>query len=560
MTPSPSLADSTGVHDYLPHGAPVAPPDGRSITTALLHHARHAPDRPYLTWCPAGGGHRTLTYRELEHHSRRLAALLTARLRPGSAVALLPGNDIPSVVAVFAALRAGTPCLFLNPSDPARRLATVLGAHPVGAVLCSPYAPPHARRFTHASVPPQGTGPGGLVLGDDGPPPGYALPAAAAPGLPGDGAVPADRTAFVFGTSGSTAASKLVAQPRRAVSSNAEAVRRHHRLDGNTVLMGGLPLHHVNGVHFTLMAPALAGAHVVLPQELSPFGYRDLLDAHRPHLASVVPPVLEMLLATGRGRRPPDGLRSFVSAAAPLGQGLLRRFTDTWGTWGIRVLQGYGLSETTNFSTTVPPDVTDETYRAVALDADIPSVGVALHGNEVEVFAPDGTVLGEGRTGEIRMRGHNVMTGYAGRPDLTSEAFAGGWFHSGDLGHWATGPDGRRYYYLTGRAKNVAKVRGESVSLEEVERALLVTGPVTDAACFSVPHPQWGEQLVAVVAAPAAVLPAIRAGLAALLPPAALPTHWHAVDHVPRTATGKLRRAELAERFAPEHFTPGAAR
>ncbi|RLU86312.1 acyl--CoA ligase [Streptomyces griseocarneus] len=555
MTPS---ADSTGthsvpgVHDYLPHGDAVAPPDGRSVTAALLRHARHAPGRPYLTWCPADGGHRTLTYRELEHHSRRLAAFLTDRLRPGTAVALLPGNDIPSVVAVFAALRAGTPCLFLDPADPARRLATVLGAHPVGAVLCSPYAPPHARRFTHASVSPRSTGPGGLVLEDDGLPPEYVLPAAAAPEPPGDGAVPADRTAFVFGTSGSTAASKLVAQPRRAVSSNAEAVRRHHRLDEDTVLMGGLPLHHVNGVHFTLMATALAGAHAVLPQELSPFGYRGLLDAHRPHLASVVPPVLEMLLATGRGWHPPDSLRSFVSAAAPLGRGLLRRSVDTWG---IRVLQGYGLSETTNFSTTVPPDVTDETYRAVALDADIPSVGVALHGNEVEVFAPDGTVLGEGRTGEVRMRGHNVMTGYAGRPDLTSEAFAGGWFHSGDLGHWATGPDGRRYFHLTGRAKNVAKVRGESVSLEEVERALLAAGPVTDAACFSVPHPQWGEQLVAVVAAPAAALPAIRSGLTALLPPAALPTHWHAVDHVPRTPTGKLQRARLAERFAP-----GAAR
>lgn len=543
MASSTDAFSPAGVHEYRPGADTVVPPIEATIVGALMRTARQAPARPYLTWCCADGTTTTLTYGELERRSRRLASFLVRTHRPDSTIALLPCNDIPSVVAIFAALRAGMPCLFLNPADPVARLGTLLDAYPVAAVLSSPYAPPHVQDFVRNAAG-EWTG---LVLGSDDPvlSCGAVVPAV----LPGDGPVPAEQAAFLFGTSGSTAASKLVVQPHRSVASNADAVRRHHRLDQNSVLMGGLPLHHVNGVHFTLMAPAAVGAHVVLPQKLAPFTYRGLVEAHRPHLASLVPPMLEMLLATGRDWRPPQSLRYFVSAAAPLSRGLLRRTVETFG---IRVLQGYGLSETTNFSTTVPPDISDETYRAVALDAELPSVGVALPGNEIEVFAPDGTILEERQTGELRIRGHNVMTGYAGRPDLTAAAFAGGWFHSGDLGYWATGPDGQRYFYLTGRDKNIAKVRGESVSLEEVERALVSLDGVADAACLAVPHRIWGEQLVAVVAVPTADLPGVMAALAALMPASAVPSRWYSVDQVPRSTTGKLLRPLLAERYAPE--------
>lgn len=255
--------------------------------------------------------------------------------------------------------------------------------------------------------------------------------------------------------------------------------------------------------------------------------------------------MLEALLARRSGRRLPDSLRYFVSAAAPLSNSLLRRFVRATG---VRVLQGYGLSETTNFSTTVPADLSEQVYREVALDADLPSVGVPLYGNEVETLFPDGKPCGEGVVGEICMRGHNVMLGYEGRQDLTAEAFAGGWFHSGDLGYWARAGDGRRYFYVSGRSKNVAKVRGESVSLEEVERALLALDGVSDAACAAVPHPTWGEQLVALVRTHnGADLATLRIRLAAVLPAVAVPSSWRHLDAIPRTATGKLLRPQLAE-------------
>lgn len=527
-TSLPRVATDTsiGVHDYTRDGVRVAPPARATVAADLLTWARRKPDSPYVTWCSNEGETRILTYGELEKRSRRLAASLVAAAGPGTTVGLIPGNDLPSVVALFAALRAQTPCLILNPNDPVRRLRSILEHHSVGTCLRSPHAGAHTAPV--ADVIPWDTD--GAHTDADTPPDPADAQSASCPAL-------------LFGTSGSTAASKVVVQPHRALTSNAEAVAELHRLDPASTLMGGLPIYHVNGVHFSLIASLHAGAHLILPQEISPFTYRGLLDAHRPNLASVVPTVLEGLLAAGRGWRPPGSLRYFVSAAAPLTASIIAR---VWNAFGVRVLQGYGLTETSNFSTTVPADLPDEVYRAVAVDAEIPSVGVAVPGNEVEILSADGAVLGERERGEICMRGHNVMQGYAGRPDLTAEAFAGGWFHSGDLGYWAAAADGRRYFYITGRSKNIAKVRGETVSLEEIERALLSIDAVTDAGCVALPHPTWGEQIVALVAT-REELAGIRAELAGLVPPGAMPARWYVLDEIPRTATGKLQRPRLAE-------------
>jgi acyl-CoA synthetase (AMP-forming)/AMP-acid ligase II/acyl carrier protein len=506
-------------------------PSVYTILDCLQMWADIQPDAPFLTWIPNEGSDELLSYGELDRRTSALAAQLNSGLNELDAdeegrhrIGLLAANDIQTVVALFAIIRAGHVCLFLSPDDPAERILSILAAHPVSMVLRSD----QVEGF-------DGIGVVARDLAD-------ADPAGAA-----NDPVPAD-PAFIFGTSGSTAVSKFVVQSHRALLSNAQDLRRHHALGPSVTIAGGLPLHHVNGVHFTLLAVLEAGAHVVIPQNFSPLTYLSCLDVYRPAIASVVPSILESLLITGSAWRPPESFRYFVSAAAPLSASLATRVYENFGR---RVIQGYGLTETTNFSTMLPVDLCDDEYAEIMLRADIPTVGLALPCNQVEVLSNDGDVLGENVAGEICMRGDNIMTGYLGEPGMTSEALAGGWFHSGDLGWWRREPDDRRYFVLTGRIKNVAKIRGESVSLEEVERLLCSFDEVADAGCVAVPHDLWGEQLVAVVAVSAPVsIHELSARLALLVPRVALPHRWLTVESVPRTPTGKLMRGELRKQVA----------
>jgi acyl-CoA synthetase (AMP-forming)/AMP-acid ligase II len=242
----------------------------------------------------------------------------------------------------------------------------------------------------------------------------------------------------------------------------------------------------------------------------------------------------------------PSELRYFVSAAAPLARRTARAVHERLG---IRVIQGYGLSETTNFSTTMPTNLAGEAYQRLMLDADIPSIGVALYGNEVEVHRPDGSTARPGEAGEICMRGLNVMRGYAGNDVATTEAFRGGWFHSGDLGSYVDDADtGGRFFMITGRAKNIAKVAGAAVSLDEMDRVLSGLSGVIDAACVAVPHPLLGEEVIAAIVCRQPVEERdVRAYLRGTFAAAVLPRRIVRVERIARTPTGKLKRAELAE-------------
>src|SRR4029079_4781660 len=223
--------------------------------------------------------------------------------------------------------------------------------------------------------------------------------------------------------------------------------------------------------------------------------YQRCLADHRPAIASVVPSLLETLLLGARRLACPPELRYFVTAAAPLAA---RTCAAVVAATGVRVVQGYGLTETTNFSTTLPVDLPDDVYRRVMIDAEIPTVGAALLGNEVAVLREDGSRAAPGERGELCMRGHNVMLAYHGNPEATREAFRAGWFHSQDLGHELVEPTtGSSLFVITGRQKNMAKVLGQAVSLDEMERVLIRLPGVADAACFTVPDQILGEAVIA---------------------------------------------------------------
>ncbi|WP_263166103.1 class I adenylate-forming enzyme family protein [Streptomyces sp. SCSIO ZS0520] len=521
--------DHAAVHTY--QGMPSDRYTGRhsTVLAALAARVQDMPDAPYLTAVAADGTETVLTFGRLDAWSARLGRWLRRELAiaPGDVVALMPLNEPISIATLFGVLRAGASCLLLNPGDPAERALQQSGSQSAVTVLC----PPAVLR-ERDPLPGAVTVPDPSLLPDA--PDGSDLPE-----------VRAGADALLFGTSGSTAASKIVAQTHRNGAANAEAFGRHHRVRPGERILGFLPIHHANGVHTTLFSPLFSGAHTVLAASFSPFQYPGLVERYRPRFASAVPSVLDSLLHTWREPRLPSGFEYFLTAAAPLSA---RTCAEVRRTFGVRIVQGYGLTETTNFSTTVPLGLSEDEYRRLMLDTDIPSIGTAVYGNEVAVFTDSGDRARPGEIGEIRMRGHNVMSRYAGNAEATEEAFRGGWFHSGDLGYEVESPESPgSLLVITGRTKNMAKVRGEAVSLEEMERALLRLDGVVDAACLAVADPVDGEAVTAVVVSPQRGQGEVFQHLKTAFSANALPRRIVFADRVPRTSTGKIIRRQLAE-------------
>lgn len=504
------------------------------IVERLEHWSVRQPDAPCLTTLTADGFCQTLTFGQVHAHALRIASWLVAEhsVGPGSAVAVLPRNNARSVALVLGVLRAGAIAFLIDPDERIERLRELLSALPVAAVLGADPAPSTATC-------------GVLDVPDPG----------ALPDNPAPVAVYAHRGASLyFGTSGSTATSKIVAQPRYSVAVNAEAVTRHHGLAPGVRILGCLPIHHVNGLNFSIFATLWSGCEAVLVQAPRPDLLHQAITTAHPDLVSVVPTTLDLLVLSDLEIRSPK-LRYFLSAAAPLSA---RTARAVWERFAVPVVQGYGLTEAVNFSVTMPTDLSADTYRRAVLEAPVPAIGAALFGNDVAVLRPDGTVADLDERGEICVRGHNVMLEYVDNPEATLAAFEHGWLHTGDLGvrTRVRGLDAPMFI-VNGREKNVAMVMGVSVSLEELERRIREVPGVEDAACVAVADQLRGETIVAAVVTPSTIKPATyRQHLDLYFSPMVLPSRWLTVPAIPRTATGKIVRHAMTELLAATPTAP----
>lgn len=167
---------------------------------------------------------------------------------------------------------------------------------------------------------------------------------------------------------------------------------------------------------------------------------------------------------------------------------------------------------------------------------------------EITILAEDGKQLPVGEVGEVCIKGQNVTPGYHNNPKATEEAFAYGWFHTGDQGKL----DSEGYLTLTGRLKELINRGGEKISPLEVDSALLGCTSVGEAVAFGVPDEKYGEEVnAAVVLKPGATATEseILAVAKEKLGDFKLPKRIFITDSLPKTATGKIQR-----RFVAEHF------
>ncbi len=479
-------------------------------------------------------GRPTLIYGELLSHLHRIgAALASAGVDNDDRVAIILPNGPEMAVASLATAAYAT-CAPLNPAYGEGELRFYLGdLRPKALILPESHIGP--ARTVAAGLGIRcldawwtDTRPAGSfeLRGLDG-----AAPAAA----PSRGG---EEVALVLHTSGTTSRPKIVPLTHRNICSSAANIASSLRLTPQDRCLNVMPLFHVHGLIGALFASLSAGASVVCLPGMQEEHFVRWLDEFRPTWYTAVPTIHEAVLRE-IAHRPlgPEtrGLRFVRSSSAALPK---RLAAELEAALGVPVIEAYGMTEAAHqiASNPLPP-----------LPRKAGSVGLAT-GAEAAIMGEQGRLLPAGETGEIVIRGDNVMLGYEANPEANRAAFANGWFRTGDLGR--LDPDG--YLTITGRLKEIINRGGEKVSPREVEEALLEHVAVRQAAAFAVPHPTLGEDVAAAVvlkAGASAVEDELRAFLFGRLPEFKIPSRVVIVDEIPKGATGKVQRIGLADRF-----------
>lgn len=347
-------------------------------------------------------------------------------------------------------------------------------------------------------------------------------------------------------TSGTTGNPKGVVYHHRGATLLATGNAMHAQMNSDAVYLWTLPMFHCNGWCFPWTMSAISGTHVCLRAVRAKPIFDAIADLGVTHLCGA-PIVMQTLLgAPDAEKRDLPRTVEFLTAAAPPPEAVLAAMGDA----GFNVTHLYGLTEIYG------PAVINE-WKAEWADLDKAAQAKLKSRQGVRYLALDGlTVMdpetmvetpADGETiGEVMCRGNVVMKGYLKNPKATDEAFAGGWFHTGDLG--VMYPDG--YIQLKDRAKDIIISGGENISSIEIEDVLFKHPAVAACAVVARPDEKWGETPCAFVelkagadTAEADLIAYCRENMAAFKAPKSV-----IFDELPKTSTGKVQKFELRQR------------
>jgi acyl-CoA synthetase (AMP-forming)/AMP-acid ligase II len=483
-----------------------------------------------------------LTYAALAAGVDELAVRLRDRfgVRTGDRVAVLAVNRLEIPALVLAILSVGGVVVPLNPGSAPSDWEYIL-RHSGASGVC-------ATRDLAERVP-EGARPRFMLHVEDALARGGVSRQAAK--RPRDLEHLEDHLAVVLYTSGTTGDPKGVALRQRSLFANAASMADNFGLDRTTQL-AVLPLYHAHAFGFGLMTALATGGHLVFCERLEPFTWAHVIREESVEVTSAVPTLLPMLLAAGVTAEKVPSLRHIMVSSAPLPTDLAQTFEARTR---IPLVQGWGLSEYTNFACCMSPRAPKEEHDLLMFTREVPSIGPALAGTEVGVRGGDGELLGEGSRGELVVRGHSLMAGYYEDPENTARAIDGeGWLHTGDEGYFVVHA-GRPVFFVTGRIKEIIIRDAEKYSPLGLERTIARALPdlAGKLVVLGFPHAEHGEEVGAYVEV-ASMDAAAQAALAAVLDAMPLPERPKVVlfgaRPIPRTHTGKVQRRKMQSWFA----------
>jgi long-chain acyl-CoA synthetase len=340
--------------------------------------------------------------------------------------------------------------------------------------------------------------------------------------------------AVLIYTSGTTGRPKGAMLTHGNLLHNVESCRRVLKTVEQDRFVVLLPMFHSYMLTVGLLLPLFVGGSIVLVKSLHPA--RAVIQEIFARAATVLPAIPQfyrsMVNADIPGRLP---LRLCISGSAPLPLQVLKAFEDKFR---IPLIEGYGLSEA---SPVVAKNPLDGSRKPGSIGLPIPNV-------EMSIQDETGRVLGPGETGEICVRGGNVMLGYWNQPEETARAFRNGWLLTGDVGHC----DSEGYYFITDRKKDMLLVNGNNVYPREIEEVIHRFPNVKEAAVVGQTDARRGEQPVAFVVPgegatfdAEALLKFVRGEVADYK----VPRRVIVVADLPRNATGKILKTALREQL-----------
>ncbi|MER5916547.1 long-chain fatty acid--CoA ligase [Streptomyces sp. NPDC001982] len=463
-----------------------------------------------------------VSYRSLDQGSARMAGLLNDRgVKPGDRVAIMLPNVPEFALAYFGVLRVGGIVVPMNPLLKSREVVYYLGDSGARLLFAWHAFADEARAGAlQAEAESVVVGPGS-----------FDELLAPAPPVEDLADRHEDDTAVILYTSGTTGQPKGAELTHANLTRNCDIVATDLlQLTADDVIFGGLPLFHAFGQTCTLNAAVASGACLTLLPRFDAAKALGILGEHGVTVFAGVPTVFSRLVQKpDRAAYPVSRLRMSLTGGAAMPVQVLHDFQAAFD---CVVLEGYGLSETS-------PVASFNTLQAGPRPG---SVGTPIRGVEMRVV-DDGTEVPHGETGEIAIRGHNVMKRYWQRPEETAAAIRDGWLYTGDLGR--VDEDG--YFWIVGRKKDVIIRGGYNVYPREVEDVLYEHPAVADAAVIGLPDSDLGEEVgAAVVLKPGARTTAeeLREYVKRQVAAYKYPRKVWIVDALPKGPTGKiLKRA-----------------
>lgn len=467
-----------------------------------------------------------------QHIDTTVLALNQFGVGRGDSVAFVLPNG-PLAASAFLSLSCGATCAPLNPSYRAEEFEFYLSDLEARALVVEQGSDsPATAAAQKVGIPilelkPEGEFAGSFVLqGEPGSPPAQG------------GLAQPDDVAMVLHTSGTTARPKIVPLSHRNVCASARNIAATLSLEPRDVCLNVMPLFHIHGLIGALLSSMAAGASVHCTTGFNAMKFFGWLDEVKPSWYSAVPTMHQTILARSPRNQEilsRSTLRLIRSSSAALPPQVLAQLEDTFR---VPVVESYGMTEAAHqmASNPLPPKARKPG-----------SVGPAA-GPEVAIMDEPGTILAQGETGEIVIRGDNVTAGYARNPDANATAFTNGWFRTGDQGRL----DEDGYVFITGRLKEIINRGGEKISPREVDEVLLDHPGIAQAVVFGMPHPKLGEEIAAAVVlvdGSEATEKEIRAFVLERLADFKTPRKIVILDDIPKGPTGKIQRIGLAAKL-----------